>query len=674
MYPYKKYYLDIDNLVEKAKKFALSIHGNYNLPKSLKLKDKLFYIVTDYKNTDINEINNITDYFTEECRVKTCRREHKELTPYEFFIKNRDYIYRVLDSEEPEKINKYIEQKYSPCSNYKLTYLLKILQHFKPKRWLDMSAGWGDRLCAAYLSGVEEYYGIDPSDCLHPYYQEIVKWFSERGYNTKVTLVKDRAEKSFDFKESFDFIFTSPPFFTYELYDEQNQLQSTNMYKNIDSWLNNFLFKTIDIAWEALENNGVYALYIEEKPQYPFIDKLKKYMLSKSGCKYEGIIYQIYKDERYVKRPYDVHTVYVWRKEASGDQRSLCSLRSEASGELCSLYESLDSSHVIGYGYSSIVKKASLSGASLADTEGVKKASPVPLALSDTLYHRSDCIALRDQGSPVPLALKKVFLSKENLEKKKNELYINQTLNTNPKYAALKKHVVPFYDYEFCKNDSDIVALRDQGSPAPKALSDVKHHRSDYVALIMSFKYEPNSLYSYILEKIDKNSFTEKDKSFIFSRVVNLIKLFSSYGVYHKDLHLQNIAIGSFASSSLNDSRRRVKDSLNASRRGTKGPLMFFDWGKAVITEKSSLRREGSLIKKFKETYEADIKFMKFMKSINFDFDKAMEYLKRKGVYDEYIHGVEKEIRFFRTQTYKSEELLKEIEYMSRVWMFKRFL
>jgi serine/threonine protein kinase len=458
------------------------------------------------------------------------------------------------------------------------------------------------------------------------------------------------------------------------------------MYKNIDSWLNNFLFKTIDIAWELLENNGVYALYIEEKPQYPFIDKLKKYMLSKSGCKYEGIIYQIYKDERYVKRPYDVHTVYVWRKEASllalrklpasltlsdakhhrsdgvtlrdgvsGDQRSLCSLNKAcAVGEqrvsLCFLYESLDSSHVIGYGYSSIVKRASLSRDEVALRD---QGSPAPVVLSDTLYHRSDTIALRDQGSPVPLALKKVFLSKENLDKKKNELYINQTLNTNPKYAALKKHVVPFYDYEFCKNDSDIVAL------------------------IMSFKYEPNSLYSYILEKIDKNSFTEKDKSFIFSKVVNLIKLFSSYGVYHKDLHLQNIAIGTEGvgeRSSLNASRRRVFDSL-----------MFFDWGRAVIGSKNpsdsgelrSLKSKGlevSLIKKFKETYEADIKFMKFMKSINFDFDKAMDYLKRKGVYDEYIHSVDKEIRFFRTQTYKSEELIKEIEYMVRVWMFKKLL
>jgi len=456
-----------------------------------------------------------------------------------------------------------------------------------------------------------------------------------------VTLVKDRAENqskvSLKSIETFDFIFTSPPFFTYELYDEQNQLQSTNMYKNIDSWLNNFLFKTIDIAWEALENNGVYALYIEEKPQYPFIDKLKKYMLSKIGCKYEGIIYQIYKDERYVKRPYDVHTVYVWRKiiEASG-----VSLKDVVSGDqrsLCSLYESLDSSHVIGYGYSSIVKRASL-----ADIKGSGE-----------------------------VALKKVFLFEKNLEIKKNELYINQNLNTNPKYAALKKYIIPFYDYEFCKTDSDIVALRDQGSPGPKALSDVSHHRSDIVALIMSFKYEPNSLYSYILEKIDKGTFTEKDKNFIYNKVVNLIKLFSSYGVYHNDVHLQNIAIGT-------EGIKKV------------GNFMFFDWGKAFLRHEAKLpassklsdakhRRSdsvtlSSLIKNFKLSYEADIKFMKFMKSINYDFDKAMDYLKRKGVYEEYIKSVDKEIRFFRTQTYKSEELLKEIEYMVRVWEFKRFL
>ena len=34
---------------------------------------------------------------------------------------------------------------------FKITFILTILNHFKPKRWLDLSAGWGDRLIGACI-------------------------------------------------------------------------------------------------------------------------------------------------------------------------------------------------------------------------------------------------------------------------------------------------------------------------------------------------------------------------------------------------------------------------------------------------------------------------------------------------------------------------------------------
>jgi hypothetical protein len=112
---------------------------------------------------------------------------------------------------------------------------------------------------------------------------------------------------------SFDFIFTSPPFFTFEIYSSVEG-QSVISYNTVDLWLNNFLFKSIDNSWNKLEKYGHYALYIEDKPKYRYIDKLLKFMKEKPDCKFNGIIYQAFYDNSYPKNPYYLRNVYVWEK------------------------------------------------------------------------------------------------------------------------------------------------------------------------------------------------------------------------------------------------------------------------------------------------------------------------------------------------------------------------
>jgi len=346
-YPYKKYYLDIDELVELASRYkpiyinskdkrCKDIISKNKFVKFVKYKNDYMFIMTD-SDSKFYEINQITDYFTEECRVKTCMREKDMIHPFEYFNLYKTQIVKFLESIGKEisfeNLNRFMEysreiqeneyKKPSICTNYKLTYLLGILNHFKPKRWLDMSAGWGDRLCAAYLYGVDYYYGIDPSSCLagpesiNKGYNFIVKYFSSKKYKTQVKIYNGPAEiapLSDNNVMKYDFIFTSPPFFTFELYDKDSKTQSTNLYKTNEAWLNNFLFVTIDRAWSLLMKGGNYVMYIEDKKEYRFIPKLLQHMRDKSDCKYEGIIYQIFYDKKWVKNPYDVHTVYCWKK------------------------------------------------------------------------------------------------------------------------------------------------------------------------------------------------------------------------------------------------------------------------------------------------------------------------------------------------------------------------
>lgn len=421
IYPYKKFYLNIDELVYKAINykpiFYSSLDLNFKSGNSLsgmegsknrkfqKYKNGFFFIITKSKRTKFSDgnshsgtefsgedINDITDYFTEHCRVSSCRREYNSITPFEYFNKHKIEIATALENNGLEinfqNLNAFMEKKIpgketlswnlkfcsksipteitlkiplepipALCSNYKLTYLMGILNHFKPKRWLDMSAGWGDRLCSAYIyqiskGSLEYYYGIDPSECLNSgeefSYNSIMEYFRTFRIKNRDFVFKSSKSKSeskflkayihkgpaetspllptnskgliYPELKSYDFIFTSPPFFTFEIYGVDNldgtfgSNQSTDQYNTIDLWLNNFLFKTIDRSWELLEKNGNYLMYIEDKPEYRFIDKMLKFMKTKKGCIYDGIIYQAFYDSKYPKNPYVFHTVYCFRK------------------------------------------------------------------------------------------------------------------------------------------------------------------------------------------------------------------------------------------------------------------------------------------------------------------------------------------------------------------------
>lgn len=336
-YPFKRYYIDIYQLIELAQKYnPVFITKNKNknvLFDILKYNKKLSNYQNDYLIilTDVDSsyyrINDITDFFTEYCRVSSCRREYNDKTPFEYFNENKIKIVKELIDKGRkisfQNLNRYMENsKMSPCSNYKLTYLLGILKHFNPKRWLDLSAGWGDRLCAAYLHGVDYYYGIDPSNCTNDLrygYQNIINFFESNNFKTQAFIHKGAAETSplvhkNDKIGEYDFIFTSPPFYTFELYDESNELQSTNQYKSTKDWLENFLFYTINKSWKYLKKGGNYVMYIEDKKDYPFIKDLLEYMEEKKDCKYNGVIYQAFLDKRYPKKPYKLHTVYSWSK------------------------------------------------------------------------------------------------------------------------------------------------------------------------------------------------------------------------------------------------------------------------------------------------------------------------------------------------------------------------
>lgn len=57
-----------------------------------------------------------------------------------------------------------------------------------------------------------------------------------------------------NYKNHFDLVFFSPPYFKLELYDSENQ--STDKYKTYDEWLEKYWEKTIELCYFVLEKGG----------------------------------------------------------------------------------------------------------------------------------------------------------------------------------------------------------------------------------------------------------------------------------------------------------------------------------------------------------------------------------------------------------------------------------
>ena len=213
------------------------------------------------------ELNYLTDYFTEKCRL-TCQFG-KSPSALDYWQKNYYTIRQYLIKQRKPLSNYNVrEALYSMnrtlfCNNFRISLCLDVLDIFKPKKWLDISAGWGDRLISALLSPhVDEYCGVDPNPCLHPGYHAIIKTLDPKKQK-KCTLIQDGFETAKLPDTKFDLVFSSPPFFNLEVYS-QASTDSLTQYTNVNAWFSGFLMPSIRKSLEYLAPGGYLVLYIAE--------------------------------------------------------------------------------------------------------------------------------------------------------------------------------------------------------------------------------------------------------------------------------------------------------------------------------------------------------------------------------------------------------------------------
>jgi hypothetical protein len=136
-----------------------------------------------------------------------------------------------------------------------------VYDHFKAQRVLAFSAGWGDRLAGFCASDyTREYFGCDPNKRLQAGYAGQIKLY---GRDKQIRILP-RAAEDCDFpKGRFDLCFTSPPYFDREHYSSDAG-QSFRRYRDLDAWLEGFLYPTLAKAHRALRVGGILAINLSD--------------------------------------------------------------------------------------------------------------------------------------------------------------------------------------------------------------------------------------------------------------------------------------------------------------------------------------------------------------------------------------------------------------------------
>lgn len=275
------------DLEEIAKK------GSTEKAKILKNKDYL----TVFKDTSETGIINITKtlQYIPNLKVQVSYKGKPLKSFWEIWNANIEFQNEILNSSDPQEAiwelrDKY---KYKIATTFSPVYARAIYEYFNAKIVLDPSAGWGDRMVGAFYAGVTEYIGFDPNRDLREGYIKIMELLGvSLKESTENSLIFSNNYKIYSLpfevgykelpKNYFDLVFTSPPFFDYEIYNPNNPT-----YKD---WIKEFYTPLVVESVSALKPKGNLALYIGDTTSGKISDFMTKQITNLTPTKYLGKI------------------------------------------------------------------------------------------------------------------------------------------------------------------------------------------------------------------------------------------------------------------------------------------------------------------------------------------------------------------------------------------------
>ena len=282
-------------------------------------------------NSDYSTIDVITDLFQEPVRMKCNLRDM--LPPlqvwtdskYNFKIIDKaielvlvpntiDSTYTQVDRFDSVALREAVYYNAKECTLFKSTLAKSVIEFFQARAVLDFSAGWGDRLIGAIAARVGVYHGFDPNTDLRKGHDEMIRQFANPKQDIRVVYEPFQSDAVLKFlleiRVTYDLVFTSPPFFDFEVYTTKAD-QSASMHSKFYDWLVQFLFVSLQRSWNQLGYDGHLVIYITDTKNSPRTCELMNLFIGSrlEGSYYNGVMTSQNKDSKNLHRP-----TWVWTK------------------------------------------------------------------------------------------------------------------------------------------------------------------------------------------------------------------------------------------------------------------------------------------------------------------------------------------------------------------------
>ncbi len=247
--------------------------------------------------------NKFLDYYIFPYRLDTETR--KKINFYDFlkdnkikkkesYKKNIEYSLKIDKKTLIQAKYAFFRLYYGSINQFKPFISKYIYCEYKPKTVLDFSAGWGGRLLGAMSLPNIKYIGFDTNIELKKPYEEIIE---QLGVKDRAKIIfKDSAKIDYS-KYDYDMVFTSPPYYTIEKYENMP------IYKDKKDWYDKFLFPVIRNTFNNMQNNGHFILNIP----IDIYDEVKNIL----GKEDEKISLHMQKRHKFDYKEF----IYVWKKK-----------------------------------------------------------------------------------------------------------------------------------------------------------------------------------------------------------------------------------------------------------------------------------------------------------------------------------------------------------------------
>lgn len=255
-----------DNLRNLKPSMKNLVYKIRNLPPDIELTLEGKSWILSIPGDEYKKYNFISHNWIDHLIIKV--RVGGNISPAQYWWENsskiRDQAQEQFGQTDDNSLRQVIYDQAVEATAFRPSTAASIYRLFKAQKILDFSSGWGDRLIGAMACDVELYVGVDPNPDLVPCYKAMIDFFSEhRSLKGQYVMCQAPFEKWDSDHKDFDLVFTSPPYFNFEIYNTEDPNQSV-AGRNLQKWFSEFLMPSLVKALSLLKPDGILALNIND--------------------------------------------------------------------------------------------------------------------------------------------------------------------------------------------------------------------------------------------------------------------------------------------------------------------------------------------------------------------------------------------------------------------------